>query len=96
MPQDVRKLALGEVIIGFMTPDGKLIGEFAEARVGHEALSLRTEGLRAKLASGQAVAITLGKSATGAITVFGSGAFVPPGGKPLSEELKDRARRLVE
>jgi hypothetical protein len=96
MPQAVRKLSPGEVVIGFMTVDGKLIGELAEPRIGHARLSLGMEGLLARLSSGQAVAITIGKSASGIITVFGSGAFPPPGGKPLSQELKDRARRLVE
>jgi hypothetical protein len=42
------------------------------------------------------VGITIGKSMSGIITVFGAGAFLPPGGKPLSQEFKELARRLVE
>ena len=37
-----------------------------------------------------------GKKTDGTLSVLGSGAFPLPGGQPLSQEIKDRARRLVE
>jgi hypothetical protein len=96
MPQAVRKLTPGQVVIGFMTLDGQLIGELVQPEVGHDELSLRALGLRAKLASGHAVGITIGKSPEGEIRVFGSGYFPPPGGARLGEALQNAARRLVE
>ena len=84
MPQAVRKLTPGEVVIGFVRPDGSLIGDLADAAVGHDNHSYSVSGLRAQLAAGQAIAVTVGKSAAGVIQVFGSGAFPPPGGVPLT------------
>ncbi len=96
MPQSIRKLAPGELVIGFMTIDGALIGELVEPDIGHEELSLSVEGLRAKLATGQVIGITIGKSPAGDVRVFGSGRFPPPYGVPLSIRLRDLARKLVE
>ena len=96
MSQAARKLTPGEVVIGFIQPDGKLIGELVDAGIGHDAHSYTLPGLRSQLASGQAIAVTIGKTASGAIRVFGSGAFPPPGGSPLSKVLKARASQLVE
>jgi hypothetical protein len=96
MSQAVRKLAPGEVVIGFIRPDGTLIGEWADASIGHDAHSYTVAGLRSQLAGGQAIAVTIGKSAAGKIRVFGSGAFPPPGGGPLSRGLRDLASKLVE
>jgi hypothetical protein len=96
MPQAVRKLTPGEVVIGFIRPTGELIGELADASIGHDAHSYTVPGLRSQLASGQAIAITIGKMSSGKITVFGSGAFPPPGGGSLSRSLKGHASRLVE
>ncbi|HUY93112.1 MAG TPA: hypothetical protein VMV10_30565 [Pirellulales bacterium] len=84
----------GETVIGFMTQDGKLIGEFADPSVGHDAMSYLYPGLRSMLKSGQAVAITVGKTKHGAVKAFGSGAFPPPGGV-LSAQLRRPAAKLV-
>ncbi|HVW38957.1 MAG TPA: hypothetical protein VHB99_16695 [Pirellulales bacterium] len=89
-----RKLQPGETVIGFMTQDGKLIGEFGEPSLGHDAMSYLYPGLRGMLKSGQAIAITLGKTLNGAIRAFGSGAFPPPGGV-LSAQLRQLAAKLV-
>jgi hypothetical protein len=96
MPPSVRKLSPGEWVIGFMTLDGALIGELVALDVGHDELSLRVEGLREKLATGQAMGITIGKLQAGDIRIFGSGYFPPPQGGPLSERLRNLARKLVE
>jgi hypothetical protein len=95
MPPAARKLSPGEVVIGFVEPDGTLIGELASAAVGHDAHSYSVPGLRSRLASGQAIAVTIAKSMSGEIRVFGSGAFPPPGGI-LSSSLKAIASHLVE
>jgi hypothetical protein len=79
-----------------MSPDGKLIGEFASPAVGHDILVLQVPGLKTRVARGHAVAITIGKRLDGTIAVLGSGGYPLPGGQPLSQEMKDRARRLVE
>jgi hypothetical protein len=92
----VRVLQPGEVVIGFIRLDGRLIGSLADASLGHDALSYTIPGVRAQLAMGQAVAVTIGKSTTGVIKVFGSGAFPPPGGVPLSKILRDLASQLVQ
>jgi hypothetical protein len=94
MTANVRFLQPGETLIGFMTRDGKLIGQFADPSVGHDALSYSYAGLRSKLQSGQAIAITIGKAADGTIKVFGSGVFPPPGGV-LTESLRKLAAALV-
>lgn len=91
-----RKLAPGETIIGFIRPDGTLIGQFARPRVGHDALADNYPGLRSDLNAGRAIAITIGNRSDGIIEVFGSGYFPPPGGVPLSAHLKSLAARLVE
>lgn len=83
-------------MIGFMQPDGSPIGAFADAAIGHDAHSCTVPGLRSQLASGHAIAITIGKSASGVIHVFGSGAFPVPGGMPLSQAYKELAKQLVE
>ena len=92
----IQKLAPGETLIGFMRPDGSLIGQFSEPSIGHDALSYAYPGLRPLLASDQAIAITIGKRQDGTIVVFGSGCFPPPGGGPLSDDFKGLAARLVE
>jgi hypothetical protein len=96
MSQAVRKLSPGEVVIGFIRPGGELIGELTDAAIGHDAHSYSVSGLRSQLSSGQAIAVTIGKTADGVVKVFGSGAFPPPGGGPLSQTLKEHAARLVE
>jgi hypothetical protein len=96
MQPAVRKLAPGEVVIGFIRQDGSLIGEFADAAIGHDAHSYTVPGLRSQLANAQAIAVTIGKASDGTIRVFGSGAFPPPGGGPLSAALKQLAGQLVE
>lgn len=95
MAEGVRKLQPGDTVIGFMTRDGKLIGQFADPSLGHDALSVMTPGLRSQIQSGQAIAITVGKSKDGVIRVFGSGTFPPPGGT-LSDLFKRLAEKLVE
>jgi hypothetical protein len=96
MSQAVRKLTPGEVVIEFVRPNGDLIGELVDASVGHDAHSYTIPGLRSLLASGHAIAITIGKTASGAIKVFGSGAFPAPGGGSLAAALRDAATHLVE
>jgi len=96
MPPSVRKLAPEEVVIGFISPNGELIGELVDFSIGHEAHSYTVFGLRSKLATGHAIGITIGKSRTGDIKVIGSAAFLPPGGRVLSDALCDLAKRLVE
>ena len=96
MSQAVRKLSPGEVVIGFIHPEGTLIGELVDAQIGHEELSYRAESLRSKLASGLAIAITIGKRDDGTVKVLGSGAFPPLGGGPLSNTLRNLAATLVE
>lgn len=90
-----RQLKTGETLIGFMSLDGKLIGEFAGPAMGHEMLALQVPGLRSRLEN-KAIGITIGKKPDGTISVFGSAAFSPIGAQPISQALKDRARRLVE
>jgi hypothetical protein len=96
MPSLPRQLKPGETLIGFISLDGKLIGEFASPAIGHEMLALQVPGLRSRLERGQAIGITIGKRDDGTISVFGSAAFSPTGAQPLSEALKELARRLVE
>lgn len=79
-----------------MRPDGSLIGQFDNPRMGHDALADNYPGLRSDLKRGRAIAITIGKHADGTIHVFGSGHFPPPGGVPLSLPLKALAAQLVE
>jgi len=83
-------------VIGFMQADGSLIGDFVDAAIGHDVHSYTVPGLRSQLSSGHAIAITIGKSASGVIHVFGSGAFPAPDGKPLSQTFKELAKQLVE
>lgn len=40
-----RKLNPGETVIGFVRPDGSLIGQFADPAIGHQALAARYAGL---------------------------------------------------
>jgi hypothetical protein len=96
MSQAVRKLTPGAVVIGFVRPNGDLIGELVDASIGHDAHSYAIPGLPSLLASGHAIAITIGKTASGAIKVFGSGAFSHPSGGSLTTTLRDAATRLVE
>ncbi len=96
MSQAVRQLTPGEVVIGFIRLDGELIGELVDAAIGHDVHSYSVPGLRSQLASGQAIAVTIGKTSSGAIMVFGSGAFPPPGGGILTQTLKDLASQLVK
>jgi len=96
MSQAVRKLTPGEVVIGFIGPNGELIGELVDASIGHDTHSYTVPGLRSQLASGHATAVTIGKTSGGAIKVFGSGAFPAPGGGPLNQTVRDLASRLVE
>ena len=96
MPKAVRKLTPGDVVIGFIRPDGELIGHLVDAAIGHDVHSYTIPGLRSKLATGQAIAVTIGKTTSGVIKVFGSGAFPPPGGGALSQALRDLASQLVE
>lgn len=96
MSQAVRKLTPGEVVIGFIRPDGSLIGELVSVAISHEAHSYSVSGLRDKLITGQAIAVTIGKTLKGEIQVFGSGMFPPPGGRKLSHQLRMLAGRLVE
>lgn len=96
VPAARRKLSVGEFVIGFMRPDGRLIGRFAHPRLGHDALADKHPGLRSDLGHGRAIAITIGKHTDGTIHVFGSGHFPPPGGVPLSAQMKALAARLVE
>lgn len=91
-----RKLNPGETVIGFVRPDGSLIGLLSDPSIGHDALSYSYPGLRAQLNGGQAIAITIGKGLEGTIRVFGSGCFPPPGGVPLSESFKALVAKLVE
>jgi hypothetical protein len=79
-----------------MRSDGSLIGQLSEPSIGHDTLSYAYPGLRSLLASGQAIAITIGKRRDGTIVVFGSGCFPPPGGGPLSDHFKELAAKLVE
>jgi len=96
MSQAVRKLTPGEVVIGFINPNGELVGELVDVAVGHEAHSYSVSGLRARLSSGRVIAVTIGKSSSGEIRVFGSGMFPPPGGGRLNPALCELASRLVE
>lgn len=91
-----RKLNPGETVIGFVRPDGSLIGQFADPAVGHQSLAFRYPGLLTKLKTGHAIAITIGKRPDGTIMVFGSGHFPPPGGMPLSASFKALVEKLVE
>jgi hypothetical protein len=94
MTAGIRILQPGETVIGFMTPDGKLIGQFADPGIGHDVLSYTNPNLRANLQSGQAIAITIGKANDGSIWAFGSGAFPPPGGV-MTEAMRKLAVALV-
>jgi hypothetical protein len=96
VPAVRRKLSAGEFVIGFMRPNGSLIGHFAPLRMGHDAIADSYPGLRSELRLGRAIAITIGKHADGTIHVFGSGHFPPPAGVPLSAQLKALAAQLVE
>jgi hypothetical protein len=78
MAHVVRKLSPGEVVIGLMTLSGKRIGELTSPDVGHDELSSRVPGLRARLAAGQAIGITLMKTKESAIKVFAPGYFPHP------------------
>lgn len=46
-----RKLNPGEIVIGFVCPNGQLIGQFAEPSIGHEALSDQYPGLGVSFAT---------------------------------------------
>ena len=94
MAEGMRRLNPGETVIGFMTRDGKLIGELADAKLGHAVLSDLYPHLASRLKSGDAIAITLFKMRDGTIKAFGSGTFPPPGGT-LSGYLQKFAERLV-
>ena len=91
-----RKLDPGEIVIGFVRPNGRLFGQFANPSIGHEALSDRYPGLRSKLMAGQAIAVSIGKRTDGRIQVFASGHFPPPGGVPLSQGFRELVAQLVE
>lgn len=91
-----RKLNPGEIVIGFVRPNGRLIGQFADPNIGHEAWSDQYPGLRSKLKAGQAIAVSIGKRTDGRIQVFASGHFPPPAGVPLSQDFKQLVAKLVE
>lgn len=90
------KLNPGETVIGFVRPDGSLIGQFADPAIGHQALAACYSGLTSQLNAGQAIAITIGKRLDDRIVVFGSGCFPPPGGLPLGASFKGLVAKLVE
>ncbi len=85
-----RALSPGETMIGFMRPDGTLVGSLAHPRVGHDLLASQL-GLAGAANRGDVIAFTVGKSSSGEIRGFGSGTFPPPGGI-----MDDRVRSLVQ
>jgi ABC-type amino acid transport substrate-binding protein len=84
----------GKHLSGFMTQDGRLIGQLTDAIVGHDALALRL-GVTAAADSGKVIGFSLIKTPEGSIRVWGSGSFPPPTGY-LDDAVANLIRALVQ
>jgi len=88
----VTELAPGQVVGGFMTRGGELIGNLF-THGGHADAVLSVSGLTTRLKNGSAIAFSVGKRTNGIIDVFPSGTFPVSGG--FTEAMKEMALKFV-
>ncbi len=89
---EVIELATGQVVGGFMTRGGDLIGELFTS--GYHADAVHSiSGLTTRLKNGSAIAFIAGKRQDGMIDVFPSGTFPAPRG--FTEAMKEIVRKFV-